>query len=125
MTLSSIATERNKYSHKPLIEQLIRINAWSGGRLMKEKEIDYFTALYNVARVINASLDPPLILAEIVRCVVSALQLKAAGIRLLDTKGKKLFLGASDFRIITSKKVPFWLKKAASTKARCSARPYG
>jgi signal transduction protein with GAF and PtsI domain len=62
---------------------------------MKEKEIDYFTALYNVARVINASLDPPLILEEIVRCVVSALQLKATAIRLLDSKGKKLFLGAS------------------------------
>jgi signal transduction protein with GAF and PtsI domain len=62
---------------------------------MKEKEIDYFTALYNVARVINASLDPALILEEIVKCVVSALHLKAAGIRLLDSRGKKLFLGAS------------------------------
>ncbi|MDP2268126.1 MAG: GAF domain-containing protein [Deltaproteobacteria bacterium] len=62
---------------------------------MKEKEIDYFTALYNVARVINASLDPALILEEIVRCVVSALNLKAAGFRLLDSRGKKLFLGAS------------------------------
>jgi signal transduction protein with GAF and PtsI domain len=62
---------------------------------MKEKDLDYFTALYNVARVINASLDPALILEEIVRCVVSALHLKAAAIRLLDSKGKKLFLGAS------------------------------
>jgi signal transduction protein with GAF and PtsI domain len=62
---------------------------------MKEKELDYFSALYNVARVINASLDPALILDEIVKCVVSALHLKAAGIRLLDSKGKKLFLGAS------------------------------
>jgi len=62
---------------------------------MKEKDLDYFTALYNVARVINASLDPALILKEIVICIVSALQLKAAGIRLLDSRGKKLFLGAA------------------------------
>jgi len=62
---------------------------------MKDKEVDYFTALYNVARVINASLDPALILEEIVRCIVSALNLKAASIRLLDSRGKKLFLGAS------------------------------
>ena len=62
---------------------------------MKEGDLDYFTALYNVARVINASLDPAQILEKIVTCVVAALQLKAAAIRLLDSRGKMLFLGAS------------------------------
>lgn len=62
---------------------------------MKEREMDYFKALYDVARAINASLDPAQVLTEIVRCVVVALQLKAASIRLLDPKGKRLVMGAS------------------------------
>lgn len=62
---------------------------------MKEKEMDYFTALYDVARTINVSLDPSQVLAEIVKCVVSALQLKAASIRLLDPRGKRLVMGAA------------------------------
>jgi len=62
---------------------------------MKEKEMDYFAALYDVARAINASLDPPFVLAEIARCVVSAMQLKASSIRLLDSRGKRLVMGAA------------------------------
>ncbi len=62
---------------------------------MKEKEMDYFTALYDVARVINASLDPSLVLEEIVRCVVSAMQVKASVIRLLDSREKRLIMGAA------------------------------
>lgn len=62
---------------------------------MKQKEMDYFTALYDVARTVNASLDPSQVLAKIVTCVVSALQLKAASIRLLDPKGKRLVMGAA------------------------------
>jgi len=62
---------------------------------MKEKEMDYFAALYDVARVINASLDPSLVLEEIVHCVVSAMHLKAASIRLLDSREKSLVMGAA------------------------------
>lgn len=62
---------------------------------MKEKERDYFVALYEVARVINASLDPSKVLDEIARCVVAAMQVKACGIRLLDSQKKRLSLGAA------------------------------
>ena len=62
---------------------------------MQAKKMDYFTALYDVARAINASLEPSLVLMEIVRSVVSALHLKAATIRLLDPRGKRLVMGAS------------------------------
>ena len=62
---------------------------------MKSKDVDYFEALYEVARVINASLDPSFVLAEIARCVVSAMQLKASSIRLLDSRGKRLVMGAA------------------------------
>ncbi len=62
---------------------------------MKEQKMDYFTALYDVARVINASLDPSLVLKEIVQCVVSALDVKAATIRLLDARQTRLVMGAS------------------------------
>ncbi|HVO67487.1 MAG TPA: GAF domain-containing protein [Syntrophales bacterium] len=62
---------------------------------MKEKEMDYFTALYEVARVINASLDPSRVLEEIVRCVALAMRVKACSIRLLDSRRKQLVLGAA------------------------------
>ena len=62
---------------------------------MKEKEIDYFTALYEVARVINASLDPSRVLEEIVKCAALAMHVKACSIRLLDSRKKQLVLGAA------------------------------
>ena len=62
---------------------------------MKEKEKDYFVALYDVARVINASLEPSKVLEEIVRCVAEVMQVKACSIRLLDSREKKLVLGAA------------------------------
>jgi GAF domain-containing protein len=62
---------------------------------MGEKDMDYFEALYDVARVINASLDPPFVMAEIARCVVSAMRLKASSTRLLDSRGKSLVMGAA------------------------------
>jgi signal transduction protein with GAF and PtsI domain len=62
---------------------------------MKSKEKDYFEALYEVTRLINGSLDPGRVLEEIVRSVVSAMGLKAASLRLLDDRKKKLLLGAS------------------------------
>jgi signal transduction protein with GAF and PtsI domain len=62
---------------------------------MKEKEMDYFVALYDVARVINASLEPVKVLDEIVRCVTQTICVKACSIRLLDSREKKLVLGAA------------------------------
>ena len=61
---------------------------------MKKKEMDYFNALYNVARVINASLDTSNILEEIVRSVAKSLQVKACSLRILDARKKRLLLGA-------------------------------
>lgn len=61
---------------------------------MKGKEMDYFTALYEVAKVINASLDPLRVLDEIVHCVTKAMTVKASSLRLLDAKDKKLIMGA-------------------------------
>ncbi|MBW1858921.1 MAG: GAF domain-containing protein [Deltaproteobacteria bacterium] len=55
---------------------------------------DYFAALYDVARVINASLDPCRVLEEIVRSLAKALDVKACSIKLLDTRRKTLRLGA-------------------------------
>jgi len=62
---------------------------------MKPREKDYFEALYEVARLINASLDPDCLPDEIVRSVVQAMGLKAASLRVLDARGRKLLLGAS------------------------------
>jgi len=62
---------------------------------MKVKEMDYFVALYDVAKVINASLEPADVLQEIVICVVKAMPVKACSLRLLDTGEKKLVMGAS------------------------------
>jgi signal transduction protein with GAF and PtsI domain len=62
---------------------------------MKMKEMDYFVALYDVARVINASLEPADVLQEIVNCVVKAMPVKACSLRLLDVQEKKLEMGAS------------------------------
>jgi len=61
---------------------------------MKGKELDYFSALYEVARVINASLDPERVLGEIVNFVTKAMTVKACSIRLLDVREKKLVMGA-------------------------------
>jgi len=62
---------------------------------MKGKEVDYFAALYDVAKVINASLDPAKVLEKIVQSVVKALGVKASIIRLLDSRERMLVLGAA------------------------------
>ena len=62
---------------------------------MKEKEMDYFAALYEVARVINGSLDPATVLDKIVRSVTHAMNVKACSIRLLDSRKRQLVLGAA------------------------------
>ncbi|HET6461234.1 MAG TPA: GAF domain-containing protein [Syntrophales bacterium] len=62
---------------------------------MKKKEIDYFSALYEVAKVINASLDLSTVLNKIVQCVTQVMHVKACSIRLLDSRKKQLVLGAA------------------------------
>lgn len=63
---------------------------------MKGKDVDYFEAVYNVARVINACLDLSKVLEKIVQCVVKAMDVKASSIRLLDPRGRMLVLGAAN-----------------------------
>jgi len=65
------------------------------GDAMTIKEKDYFTALYEVAKVINASLEPSEVLKKIVECVARAMGVKACSIRLLDARGKRLLMGAA------------------------------
>ncbi|MFP4083490.1 MAG: GAF domain-containing protein [Desulfonatronovibrio sp.] len=62
---------------------------------MNGKEKDYYHSLYEVAKVINSSLDPAEVLRVIARQVTEAMNLKAASIRLLDREGKRLLLGSS------------------------------
>lgn len=60
---------------------------------MKEK--NYFNALYDVVRVINASLELGTVLEEIVKALADAMNVKAASIRLLDSRRRSLVMGAS------------------------------
>jgi len=62
---------------------------------MKGKDVDYFAALYDVAKAINASLDSSKVLEKIVQSVVKAMSVKAGSIRLLDSREKLLVLGAA------------------------------
>ena len=61
---------------------------------MPKKKKDYFTALYDVARIINASLKPSQVLEEIVSCVAETMGVKACSLRILDARRKKLLMGA-------------------------------
>lgn len=61
---------------------------------MGEKQ-DFFTALYEVAKVVNATLEPGRVLDEIVRCVAAAMNVKAVSLRILDSKKHSLVMGAS------------------------------
>ena len=56
---------------------------------------DYFKALYDVAKVINASLKPEEVLAQIVQCVAAAMAVKACSLRVLDSKRERLLMGGS------------------------------
>jgi signal transduction protein with GAF and PtsI domain len=60
-----------------------------------EKKLDYFEALYNVAKVINASLELPQVLSEIVHCITDTMGVKASSLRLLDPRKKKLLMAAT------------------------------
>lgn len=61
---------------------------------MPEKKTDYFTALYEVAKVINASLAPERVLEEIAACVAGTMAVKACSLRILESRRKKLLMGA-------------------------------
>ncbi len=62
---------------------------------MAGKQKNYFEALYQVAKVVNSSLEPAKVLAEIVKSITAALGAKASAIRLLDHRRKELVMGAS------------------------------
>ena len=62
---------------------------------MKGKDVDYFAALYDVAKAINASLDPSKVMEKIAQSVVKAMEVKASSIRLLDSRERQLVLGAA------------------------------
>lgn len=62
---------------------------------MARKGKNYFKALYDVAKVINASLKPDEVLAQIVKCVAAAMQVKACSLRVLDSKRERLLMGGS------------------------------
>lgn len=57
--------------------------------------MDYFEALYDVARAVNASLEPAEVLGTIVRSVTRGLKVKASGLRILNRAGDTLLMGAS------------------------------
>lgn len=62
---------------------------------MADKKKDYFLALYEAAKVVNASLTPSMVMEEIVACVADTMKAKASSLRLLDARRKKLLMGAS------------------------------
>lgn len=61
---------------------------------MPAKKTDYFTALYDVAKVVNASLTPSRILEKIVSCVADTMKVKACSLRILEARKKRLLMGA-------------------------------
>jgi signal transduction protein with GAF and PtsI domain len=62
---------------------------------MAKKGKDYFKALYDVAKVINASLKPDEVLGQIVKCVAKAMDVKACSLRVLDSRRERLLMGGS------------------------------
>ena len=63
---------------------------------MMAKERNYFTALYDVAMVVNGSLELSKVLDDIVQAVVKTMSVKASSIRLLDARKKTLVMGAAE-----------------------------
>ena len=60
-----------------------------------KKEMDYFTALYNVAKVVNGTLDVSQILDTIIKCVTETMRVKACSLRLLESRRRRLVMGAA------------------------------
>jgi signal transduction protein with GAF and PtsI domain len=63
--------------------------------VMPVKKMDFFSALYDVAKVINASLELPRVLDQVVEVVVNTMMVKASSVRLLDRGRKRLLLAAT------------------------------
>jgi len=61
---------------------------------MTGKEKGYFTALYEVVKVVNATLSPSRVMKEIVSCVAETMKVKACSLRLMDSRRKRLLMGA-------------------------------
>jgi signal transduction protein with GAF and PtsI domain len=66
-----------------------------GGKDVKDKEKNYFTALYDVVRMVHSSLDVSTVLQEVVKAIVETMGVKASSIRLLDSRKRCLVIGAS------------------------------
>jgi signal transduction protein with GAF and PtsI domain len=62
---------------------------------MPEREKHFFLALYEVARVINGTLDPARVLEAITRAAARAMGVKACSLRLLDARRERLLWGAA------------------------------
>jgi signal transduction protein with GAF and PtsI domain len=62
---------------------------------MKQEYSCFFKPLYQVASVINSSLNPQVVLQRVVEEVSSAMKCKACTLRLLDRSGKFLLASAS------------------------------
>ncbi len=62
---------------------------------MSEKELAYYRTLYEVAKGINSSLEPVVVLRAIAEQVARALGAKACSIRLLDRQGRRLLASTS------------------------------
>lgn len=62
---------------------------------MASQEKNYFKALYDVATVINSSLNPQVVLQRVVEEVATALSAKGSTLRLLDRSGRYLLASAS------------------------------
>ena len=62
---------------------------------MQSQETCFFNPLYEVAIVINSSLNPQVVFQKVVEQVAKALSCKACTLRLLDRSGKYLLASAS------------------------------
>lgn len=62
---------------------------------MTSSEMDYYRALYEVARTINSSLDLPEVLRRVAKSATEALKAKACSLRLLSADRKRLVFGAA------------------------------
>ncbi len=61
---------------------------------MAEKGKDYFAALYEVAKDVNATLTPSQVMKKIVSCVAENMKVKACSLRILGSRRKRLLMGA-------------------------------
>jgi len=62
---------------------------------MANQELDYYRALYDVARTINSSLELTEVLERVAKSTAEALKVKACSLRLLSSDRKRLVFGAA------------------------------